>query len=141
MRKELDDLLCERYPKIFSQRHADMKTTAMCWGFECGDGWFDLIDYLCQTIQWHIDENAKPGTSQFVCSQVKEKFGSLRFYGSGGDERISSFIQFAEGYSGRICETCGNTGKLRGRGWLYTACDQHTKPQDLPENPDSSPDF
>ena len=33
MRQELDQLLCERYPKIFANRHADMKTTAMCWGF------------------------------------------------------------------------------------------------------------
>jgi hypothetical protein len=38
MKQELDEQLCAKYPKIFVNRHADMKTTAMCWGFECGDG-------------------------------------------------------------------------------------------------------
>lgn len=55
MRKELDEKLCEKYPLIFSQRHAPMTETAMCWGFDCGDGWYDLIDVLCHQIQSHID--------------------------------------------------------------------------------------
>ena len=24
-----------------------MQVTAMCWGFECGDGWYNIIDILC----------------------------------------------------------------------------------------------
>lgn len=55
MTPEHDDYLCNKYPKIFQNRHADMRTTCMCWGFECGDGWFNLIDGLCSTIQGHID--------------------------------------------------------------------------------------
>ena len=33
MREELDKLLCEKYPLLFKDRNADMRTTAMCWGF------------------------------------------------------------------------------------------------------------
>ena len=55
MKSELDIQLCERYPKIFRDRHADMQYTAMCWGFDCGDGWYELIDALCANIQNHID--------------------------------------------------------------------------------------
>ena len=47
MRKELDEALCARYPLIFKDRNADMRTTAMCWGLECGDGWYNIIDVLC----------------------------------------------------------------------------------------------
>lgn len=47
MRKELDEALCAKYPLIFKNRHAPMNETAMCWGFECGDGWYNLIDVLC----------------------------------------------------------------------------------------------
>ena len=47
MRRELDEALCAKYPLVFKDRNADMRTTAMCWGFECGDGWYDLIDVLC----------------------------------------------------------------------------------------------
>lgn len=47
MRKELDEALCAKYPLVFKDRHANMQHTAMCWGFECGDGWYNIIDVLC----------------------------------------------------------------------------------------------
>jgi hypothetical protein len=47
MRKELDEALCAKYPLIFKDRHENMQHTAMCWGLECGDGWYNLIDVLC----------------------------------------------------------------------------------------------
>lgn len=55
MRAELDVELCNKYPRIFRDRHADMRVTAMCWGFECGDGWFNILDAACGQIQQHID--------------------------------------------------------------------------------------
>lgn len=125
MSPELDSLLCTRYPKIFKDRHADMRSTAMCWGFECGDGWFTLIDTLCSQIQWHLDKNAEPGTPQVVAQQVKEKFGGLRFYTWGGDQTTRAFQQFAEAMSIRTCEVCGNPGERRGGGWIQTLCDEH----------------
>ena len=131
MRQELDEKLCKDYPKIFANRFGDMTETAMCWGFECGDGWYPLINLLCREIQWHLDKNAKEETTQFVASQVKEKYGTLRFYGDGGDDKINNFIWFAEVMSGITCEKCGAPGKHRGRGWFYTACDAHTKEEDL----------
>lgn len=59
MRDDLDAKLCEKYPKIFKNRYGDMRTTAMCWGFECGDGWYNIIDKLCANIQSHIDWRRK----------------------------------------------------------------------------------
>jgi len=47
MRKELDEALCAKYPLIFKDRHENMQHTAMCWGFCCGDGWYNIIDTLC----------------------------------------------------------------------------------------------
>lgn len=55
MRDELDKQLVEKYPKIFKNRYGDMKETLMCFGFECGDGWYQIIDSLCANIQSHID--------------------------------------------------------------------------------------
>ena len=54
MKQELDELLCKRYPKIFRDRRASMQVTAMCWGFDCGDGWFDILNQSCRLIQCHI---------------------------------------------------------------------------------------
>jgi len=55
MRRELDEALCAKYPLIFKDRNADMRTTAMCWGLECGDGWYNIIDVLCGmlTSEYH----------------------------------------------------------------------------------------
>ena len=47
MRRELDEALCAKYPLIFKDRHGNMQHTAMCWGFETGDGWYNIIDTLC----------------------------------------------------------------------------------------------
>lgn len=59
MSPELDKELCKKYPKIFKDRHSSMQNTAMCWGFECGDGWYNIIDRLCANIQGHIDWQRK----------------------------------------------------------------------------------
>jgi peptidyl-tRNA hydrolase len=68
---------------------------------------------------------------QVVADQIKEKFGTLRFYYHGGDNTIHGMVQMAESISTFTCEKCGASGKLRGAGWLYTACDNHTNEGDL----------
>jgi len=143
MRDELDQKLCADYPKIFVNRYGDMKETAMCWGFECGDGWFNILNVLCSNIQLHIDwrnsrresmlrdnpynQPVPDEVPQVIVDQVKEKLGTLRFYYHGGDDKIDGMVRMAESISAFTCEKCGAPGKMRGRGWLYTACDTHTK--------------
>jgi hypothetical protein len=52
-------------------------------------------------------------------AQVKSKFGTLRFYYSGGDEMVSGMVSFAERMSYTICEITGTEGNLCiHRGWL-----------------------
>ena len=124
MTNELDERLVKKYPKIFVDRYADMKVTCMCWGFP-GDGWYEIIDNLCDKIQKHID-NSDGTVSQVVADQVKEKFGGLRFYISGGDETIYKFINEAEDLSYKTCEQCGtieNVGQTQYPSWLFTLCE------------------
>lgn len=132
MRKELDEALCAKYPEIFKHRNGDMRTTAICWGFECGDGWYNIIDNLCATIQ-NREYNNKRNNIQIapvVATQVKEKYGTLRFYYSGGDDYIDGAVSMAEYMSEVTCEKCGAPGKLQSYGWAYTACDKHTRDED-----------
>ena len=127
MRDELDRALCEKYPKIFANRHASMMETAMCWGFDHGDGWYNIIDQLCNNIQSHIDWQEKIGKSvpQVVATQVKEKFGTLRFYYDGGDDYISGLVSMAESWSAVACEECGAPGTQNSQGWIKTLCETH----------------
>ena len=129
MRDDLDRQLCEKYPKIFADRHASMIETAMCWGFEHGDGWYQIIDSLCGNIQNHIDWQEKMGKSvpQVVATQVKEKFGTLRFYYDGGDDYISGLVSMAESWSALACEECGAPGTQNDGGWIKTLCETHRR--------------
>ena len=47
MKQELDKLFSHRCPDIFRDHHRDPAGIGMCFGFECGDGGFDIIDDLC----------------------------------------------------------------------------------------------
>lgn len=69
MRKELDEALCAKYPLVFKDRNADMRTTAMCWGFECGDGWYNIIDTLCS----HLTSDYRQAKSRY--DDIKDKLG------------------------------------------------------------------
>lgn len=123
MRKALDDLLCERYPLIFAERHLPMQESCMYWGFSCGDGWLTLIDTLCAQLQSHTDLNGAP---QVVATQVKEKFGELRFYVQAADDYQRGMIAFATAMSAQLCEECGHPGQRLNRGgWVRTCCEKH----------------
>jgi hypothetical protein len=125
MKQELDKLLCEKYPKMMVNRNKNMQETCMCWGFDCGDGWYNILDQLMSNIQHHIDwKNKKEEVvAQVTLDQVKEKFGTLRFYYTGGDDAIDGMVRMAESMSGVTCEGCGNVGERRGGGWVHTYCE------------------
>ena len=129
MKKELQEKLFNNYPGIFRQRGLDRTVTAMCYGISCGDGWYALIDTMCGNIKNRM-ENAnrnKPEEEHIICeaTQVKEKWGGLRFYVQGSDSYIDGIIDLAESMSYRICSECGNASvqNEKKRGWIYTLCD------------------
>jgi len=105
----------DRFPKMFAEPYG---------GFCVSEGWWPILENLCANIQHHI--NWKRGECpQVTVNQIKEKFGGLRFYYSGGDDYISGMISMAESWAGHSCETCGAPGKSRSGGWIKTLCDHH----------------
>jgi len=135
--EEMQEYFPTRYPKMFEGKYG---------GVACGSGWFYILDKLCANIQHHIDWKEKqrdsatrfnstapsedmrpvPDTvTQVTIDQIKEKFGTLRFYYSGGDEYISGMVTLAESMSSVTCEECGSIGERRSGGWIRTLCDTH----------------
>jgi len=101
----------------------------LSWGFQVGDGWRDVVRDLTQEI---ADIVGGPDRAPALrVTQVKEKFGGLRFYllalPVAHCTAIDAAIERAEERSSRTCETCGAGGKLResAGGWWHTACDAH----------------
>ena len=110
LRQELDDLLCQRYQILFCDRHKTIYETAMCRGFCCGDGWFNIIDSLCSEIVAQVKAGKMPPV---VVTQVKEKFGTLHFHFRGGNGETHRLKELARQKSERTCEECGRSVEIR----------------------------
>ena len=124
MDADLQKQLYDRYPLIFQERVLPMAETAMCWGIATGNGWYHLIDGLCAQLQRETDQDGVP---QIIATQVKEKFGTLRFHTREANERQSAMIDLASELSSRICDQCGAPGQLRTSGWHATRCEAHAE--------------
>jgi hypothetical protein len=211
MNSKLTLRLVERFPVLYQDYRSPMTQTCLCWGFEHGDGWFEIIWQLSLAIdeelgyswlrgrwyllkksffrmwnkfiyrlspiaqdkrrqedsgtnedpyRWVVVEKAQcdwlarlarqlfpqgrfddyrtwPGKLQhlgfkafvrwpytgFAVVQVKEKFGTLRFYCPNTDA-IQKYIQLAERLSSVTCEDCGKPGRPNNAGWIRTQCEQ-----------------
>lgn len=133
MNRELSKKLFNRFD--FYKPQKPMTESLMGFGFECSDGWYQLIWDLSEAIEKELEKSdittrAKDKLSDypsFEVIQVKEKFGELRFYAHGGNDKIQNLIDEAERKSAEICEACGKPGKTRGGGWITTLCDECAK--------------
>lgn len=184
MKTELQNKLLQKYPQFFQ---SDLKiytgekpvieevsellnqkemVIPIQFGFECGDGWYMLLNELMGEIDNHLKNvnrnnknkfkyqwmwnfqaylrrkyNSKTRMYAFAewiykkaprkklpevtirIDQIKEKFGGLRFYYTGGDDVIDGMTSLAESLSYKICESCGTTkGVGQTGGWIYTVC-------------------
>lgn len=93
--------------------------------FECGQGWFEIIKGLSEKLEQMIIDGDWEERGLPYAVQVKEKFGSLRFYMSTETDEMSRLIEEYISMSKKICERCGIEGTLRERNrWYSTVCDQ-----------------
>lgn len=110
------------------------------FGFECNDGWADLIEATMRLIQ----QRAELSALDVEVTQAKEKFGELRIYHRGGDESIGAAFDIAELVSSCVCELCGKPGEVVNlEGWLLARCSQHRGRQhiELIERQDADENF
>lgn len=156
MRIELENALAEKYAFMKKGRSLDEQSKSGCiddlysaFGCECADGWYGLLDEMCAKIQAVYDENGSE--PDIIIDQIKEKYGTLRFYYHFGDvnqgihaidfiggpsarfkpgkgnelrERIAEIVSWGEKRSGEICEECGKPGKIRDLAYIQTLCDE-----------------
>ena len=120
MNEKLANKLCADFPTLYKGRHRTIQESLMPFGFGCGDGWYNIIYKLSEGIV-ALDKKVE-------ATQVKEKFGGLRFYVSPTKAEVFDLINEAEEQSYKICEECGEKGKLREElPWMLTLCNKHYK--------------
>lgn len=128
---EYDTYMCKKYPLIFMDRNKDMSQTCMCWGFDIGPGWREMLDKTCENINFIMEQSH----IIIIADQVKSKFAGLRFYyhvvndphykefNPKWNDIFDLIINEAESRSYHTCEDCGDWGQIRKTGWDYTLCD------------------
>lgn len=138
----------KRWPDLF-QKSGDFELSV-------GEGWHTIINTLFGLMSYNVEraksrlkfamENPDMKMGQTIAEleeavkkaiddlptidQVKEKFGTLRFYVSNSNQELDNYITFAESMSGVMCEVCGSPGKRRSGSWVRTLCDAHSKEAD-----------
>lgn len=121
MNKENTEILIKRYPILYNGVNQPITQNLMSFGFEHGDGWFNLVDTLSAILE---DKNRKSDIPVAVACQVKEKYGTIRFYvDPTTDDSIYDIIDIFERLSECVCEECGAPSTLdRENGWIYNRC-------------------
>ena len=74
---------------------------------------------ICREIQEVIDRDH---ITNYSISQVKEKFGGLRWYDSGGNQAIRDIIRKYEVISAQTCMICGRPAEYVTTGWKGCYC-------------------
>ncbi len=159
MQEHLQEALSGEFP--FMRRGPSVEEQRKQWGgvrdlygafgLDIGDGWYQLIKDMCEEIAAAYE--AEGAAVDLVVDQVKEKFGTLRFYYhhegqnvaihafdclSGGlslgirpvssdlHQKVAQIIDNYEEKSAHICEVCGEPGSLRtDLEWVLTLCNEH----------------
>jgi len=134
--KEFDKYMMENYPEMFVLRtyQENQKIVLpMNFGFGIGPGWQHVLDNLCKKLKVIYD------LTGIVCvfTQIKEKFGSARFYmrtdtkNATIEEKchkevvgiIEDLVDMYEEYTNYVCEELGTNvnpeDKVQTGSWMY----------------------
>lgn len=130
MKKDREDILIKRFPFWFHANNYGSNQNG--FSFDCGDGWFDIIQTLFLDIEKVFETIPYCHRETFTIWQLKEKFGQLRIYVRSGTtpqkeiEEINKLIMDAEIKSSTICEKCGketNGFEVKSH-WIRTICEE-----------------
>lgn len=123
MNVKLQQKIFNDFPRLFKRN--GIRASPIDLGIDCENGWYKLIYELCQDLTRYLDNLPKQTfIDNIKVEQIKEKFGTLRFYVSHYDDYTRERIQKAESQSWITCEICGGkkaTLTVRG-GYYQTLC-------------------
>jgi hypothetical protein len=131
MTPENTEKLYQAFPHLYRGQNKSLQESSMHWGFQCDDGWFDLIWNLSHAIEEAArQEGLEPQNDAWPeATQVKQKFGTLRFHLQNYHEGIRALIREAGAAAGKICEVCGasSSSVVNSRRWVKTLCRDHAE--------------
>lgn len=87
------------------------------------DGWRKAFgEKMCEEIS---DALTKDGALyDYRILQIKEKWGSLRWYDYGATDSVYQIVGRYESLSSKICINCGSPATKLTTGWIMPVCDE-----------------
>ena len=113
--------LCDKFPFLIpAEKWSD-------WNYEFTElddmpsGWRKAFgEQMCEEI---MDElNANNMVDNYQIAQIKEKYGTLRWYDNGFTEHGKEILDKYEELSKHTCISCGKPATLISRGWISPWC-------------------
>jgi hypothetical protein len=115
--KELKD----KYPEIFNPK-------PYCIGYELEEQWVSIIDKMCKNMMKYYKANPEIPIQR--CVQMKEKFGTLRFYLEAYTDELGKIIRKAEIATTKICQFCGSKNNVKPtQPWVRYLCKECREPK------------
>jgi len=148
---EYNKALIEKYPwllprnrwtgnavKDFDYSHTELDALPEGWRIAFGDQMCEEIQQALIKAQernpeggyeesWittnYDSDKILPYVEGFRITEIKEKYGALRFYCGGAPEEVHSIISKYEELSATTCIDCGQPAKWTSIGWISPYCD------------------
>lgn len=122
--KEKNRELCKRFPFLIPTDHQPDYDWEYTWLDDMPDGWRKAFgEQMCEEIMQELVEHNC--VDKYRVTQIKEKFGELRWYDDfGTDKMYNEIFPKYEELSRRTCINCGAPATRISTGWISPWCDQ-----------------
>lgn len=124
--KELNKKMVEEFPFLLPHNRWTDKVSEdydysynELWALE--NGWAKAFGYelICELRDALIEANY---LYDYRITQIKEKYGTLRWYDFGAPEKAFDIIRKYEKLSGEVCVRCGKPATHITSGWINYMC-------------------
>ena len=129
--KQFNKELCEKYPWLIpTNRWTGEVVEDYDYDYteldQMPDGW--RIAFGDQMVEELNQELVKGGfVNDYRITQIKEKYGGLRWYDNGNTKEGYNIINKYESLSQRTCICCGKPAKYITLGWISPFCEDCIK--------------
>lgn len=130
MNKALEEQIYAIDPVFFRQKDLDMTQTCMCWGIECGDGWFEPIKKFVECVAL-LNKMCQPFGVAIVADQIKSKWADFTCYwnivpldedsnsSNENDRQIDCIYHLMDAAVAQCEDECSHTCELCGKHSIF----------------------
>ena len=105
--------LYERFPHLYRERTAALESSAMPWGFQCENGWYNIIFEMSKKIEKISPEGEHAPAISLVS---RHDDGTLYVAVSNITPRVADIVMNVREQSRLTCEFCAYTPAFLRKG-------------------------